>query len=91
MTTTFDEASTIRSQDAALRRCRLGKNRVKRRDDRHGQPREQRQDVAAGFAAENAEFVLQGNDVELAGIQEVGRAHVVLDSLVVDLKPNDGG
>ena len=46
-------------QDAALRRGRLGQNGVKRRDDRHGQAREQRHDVAAGFAAEDAEFMLE--------------------------------
>ena len=77
-------------QHATLHRCRLGQNGVKRRDDRHGQAREQRQDVAAGFAAENAEFMLQRDDVELPCIQEVGRTHVVLDLVVVDLKANDG-
>ena len=46
MTMTFDETSMISIEHAALRRCRLGQHRVKRRDDRHGQPREQRQDVA---------------------------------------------
>src|SRR5437868_8399513 len=32
-------------------------NGVKRRDDRHGQAREQRHDVTAGFTAENAKFM----------------------------------
>ena len=76
--------------DVALRRRRLGQNGVKRRDDRHGQPREQRHDVAAGLAAENAEFMLQADDVELTGIQEVGRTHIVFELVIVDLKPNDG-
>ena len=91
MTTTFDDASTIRSQHAALRRRRLGKNRMQRGDDRHGQPRQQRHDVAARVAAENAEFMLEGDDVEPAGIQEVGRAHVIVDPVVVDLKADGGG
>ena len=39
--------------------------------------------MGAGFAAENAEFVLEANDVELARIQEVRGVHVVFDSLVV--------
>ena len=52
-------------EDGALRRCRLLQNRVQRRDDRHGQPREQSCDVAAGLAAEDAELVLQAGDLEL--------------------------
>ena len=76
--------------DIALRRCRLGQDGVKRRDDRHGQPREQRHDVAARFAAEDAEFVLERDDFELTCIQEVGRTHVVFYFVVVDLKANDG-
>ena len=76
--------------DIALHRRRLGQNGVQRRDDRHGQPRQQRHDVAARFAAENAEFMLQADDFELAGIEEVGRAHVVFDLVIVDVEPNDG-
>ena len=64
----------IRSITRALRRRRLGEHGVQRRDDRHGQARQQRHDVAAGLAAENAEFVLQGDDVEPAGVQELGGA-----------------
>ena len=76
----------------ALRRRRLRQHGVQRGDDRHGQPREQRQDVAAGLAAEDAEFVLQRDDVELPGVQEVGGAPVILDPLaVVDLQPHGGG
>ena len=45
--------------------------------------------MIARVAAENAEFMLEGHDVELAGVQEVGRAHVVLDIVVLDLKTND--
>ena len=66
-------ASMIALEHGALRRRRLGQDGVQRRDDRHGQPRQQRQDVAAGLAAEDAELVLQRDDVELAGVQEVGR------------------
>ena len=53
-------------QDAALRRGRFGQNRMERGDDRHRQPRQQRQDVAARLAAENAEFMLEGDDFELS-------------------------
>ena len=55
----------------ALRGRRLGQHGVERRHDRHGEARQQLEDVAAGFAAENSEFVLQANDVEPAGVQEV--------------------
>ena len=77
-------------QDIAVCRCRLGKHRMQRRDDRHGQPRKQRHDVAAGFTAENAEFVLEGNGVEPARVQEVGRAHVIVYPFIPDLMA-DGG
>jgi hypothetical protein len=63
---------------------------MKRRNGRHGQPRKQRHDVVAGFTTENAEFMLEGNDFELARIQEVGRVHVVFYSVIVDLKANGG-
>ena len=67
-------------QDAALRQRRLGKNRMKRRDDRHVQPREQRHDMGAGFTTENAEFMLEGNGFELASIQDVGGMRVIFYS-----------
>ena len=70
----------------ALRRRRIGQHGVERRHDRHGQARQQHEDVGAGFAAENSEFVLQAHDVEPAGIQEVCRAHVVFDIVVLDLQ-----
>ena len=70
----------------ALGRGRLGQHRVQRRDDRHGEARKQLKNVAAGFAAENSEFVLQGNDVEPAGVQERGGAHIVFDGVVLDLQ-----
>ena len=55
----------------ALSRRRLGQHGVQRRDDRHGQARQQRQDMGAGFAAENAELVLQTDDVEPAGVEKL--------------------
>ena len=59
MTMTLDEASTILFSTLALHRSGFGKNRVQRRDDRHAQSRQQRQDVIARVAAENAELMLQ--------------------------------
>ena len=69
--------------DVALRGRRIGQNGMKGRDDRHGQPRQQRQDMRAGFAAEDAEFMLKGDDVEPAGIQEVGRPRIVFESSLI--------
>ncbi len=46
--------------------------------------------MVAGFTTENAEFMLEGNDIELACIQDVGRMHVLFYFVVVDLKVNDG-
>ena len=79
MTMTFDETSMIRSSTLRCAGCRACENRVQRRDDRHGQPRQQRHDVAAGLAAEYAELMLQRYDVVMAGIQEVGRRCVFFE------------
>jgi hypothetical protein len=47
--------------------------------------------VTAGLAAEDAEFVLQGNDVELTGVQSIGRAAVILDPLIAQLDAHGDG
>jgi len=71
-----------------LRRAGLSKDGVKRRDDRHRHRGEQRQDVTAGFAAEDPKFMLQGNDFEPAGVQKGGCPRVFVQVLIVDL-PRD--
>jgi hypothetical protein len=43
-----------------------------------------------GFTTENAEFMLEGNDVEVACIQKVGGMHVIFYSVIIDAKANDG-
>lgn len=48
--------------------------------------RQQFEDVAAGFATENSEFVLQAHGVEPAGIQEVCCTDVFFDLVILDLK-----
>ena len=73
-------------QHRALDRGRLGQHGVQRRHHRHGEARQQRQDVGAGFAAENSEFVLQAHGVEPAGVQEICGAHVLFDIVVLDLQ-----
>ena len=75
----------------ALGRGRLGQHRVQRRHDRHGEPRQQLEDVGAGFAAENSEFVLQADGVEPAGVQEIRGARVLFDIVVLDLQGDRSG
>ena len=61
---------------------------MERRHHRHGEARQQHEDVGAGFAAENSEFVLQAYGVEPAGVEEIRRAHVLFDIVVLDLETN---
>ncbi len=69
----------------ALSRRRRGQHRVQGRDDRHGQARQQFQDMGPGFAAENSEFVLQTDDVEPSGVEKRRSADILLDAVVLDL------
>ena len=70
----------------ALRRRRIGQYGMERRHHRHGETRQQRENVGAGFAAENSELMLQAHGVEPAGIQEIRRTHVLFDIVVLDLE-----
>ena len=70
----------------ALLRRRLREHRVKRRDDRHFEAREELDDIAAGLAAENSVFVLKADDVEARSVQEFGGADIVVDRLFADLE-----
>ena len=70
----------------ALRRRRIGQHGMERRHHRHRETRQQHEDVGAGFAAENSEFVLQAHGVEPAGVQEIRRTHVLFDIVVLDLE-----
>ncbi len=72
--------------DRALNGRRLGQHRMEGRHHRHGEARQQHEDVDAGFATENSEFVLQAHGVEPAGVQEVRCAYVFFDIVVFDLE-----
>ena len=50
---------------------RLTQNGMKRGDNGHSQFAQECQDMAAGQPAENAEFVLQADDVHVADVEEV--------------------
>ena len=88
---TFADISTMRSSTARCAARRLGQHRVQRRHHRHGQTRQQVEDVAARLTAEDAEFVLQADDVEPAGVQEVRGAHIVFELSSWICRPTSGG
>jgi hypothetical protein len=50
---------------------RLTQNGMKRSDNGHSQFAQECQDMAASLPAENAEFVLQADDVHVADVEEV--------------------
>ena len=47
--------------------------------------------MGPGVAAENSEFVLQGDDVEPAGVEKRRSADIVLDAVVLDLNATEAG
>jgi hypothetical protein len=61
---------------------------VQRGDDRHSQFAQERQDVAAGGPAVNAELVLQADDVHVADVEEVRGAQIGRQILLLDLEAN---
>ena len=75
----------------ALGRRRLGQHRVKCRDDRHFEARQELDDIAAGLAAEDSVLVLKADDVEARRVQELGGVNIVVDRFVVDLEAHAGG
>ena len=72
----------------ALDRARAGQHRVQCRDHRHGQARQQFEDVGTGVAAENPEFVLQADDVKSTSVQRSRGARILLNVVVPDLQSN---
>src|SRR5712691_6424182 len=70
----------------ALGGRRVGKYRVKCRDNRHFEARQELDDIAAGLPAKNSVFMLKGNNVEACIVQELGRVNIIADFFVVNLK-----
>ena len=70
----------------ALVRVGLGEDRVKSRHDRHAKLAKQREDVAAGLAAEDSVLVLQAQDVDGIDVQEVRRTTVRREVALADLE-----
>ena len=70
----------------ALGGLRFGEYRVKCRDNRHFEARQELDDIAAGLPTKNSIFVLKGNNVEAGIVQELGRLNIIADFFVVNLK-----
>ncbi len=64
---------------------------MKGRHDRHGEARQQHEDMGARFAAKNSEFVLQTNGVEAAGVQEICGARIRVNIVGLDLQSDRRG
>jgi hypothetical protein len=52
----------------------IAQNGMEGRDNRHSQLAQERQNVTTGGSAENAEFVLQADEIDVADVQEIRRA-----------------
>ena len=61
---------------------------MQRGDNRHPQFAQERQNVTAGGPAENAELVLQADDVHVADVEEVRGAQIGRQVLLLNLKAN---
>ena len=91
MTTILRRSSTIRSMTARCAAVGLASTVCSVVTTGMVEARQQLEDMAAGLAAENSEFVLQANDVEPARVQEVRGADIFLDVAVPDLEDDRGG
>ena len=88
MTTSRVESAINPSITRRWSALRLLQNGMKRGDDGHPQFAQERQDVAAGRPAENAELVLQADDVHVADIEEVRGAQIGRQVLLLNFEAN---
>ncbi len=73
-------------QHTLLDRIRLGENRMQRSDEWHVQLRHESLYVGSGLAAEDAELMLQADDIEGTCIEARRSARIVLRVHVVNLR-----
>ncbi len=73
-------------QHPSLRRVRIGEDGVQRRDDRHAQLTQEREDRLTRLAAEDAVLVLQRDGVHHRHIEEVHGPAVRRDVVLLDLE-----
>ena len=76
--------------DSTLRRRRIGRM-VWNVVTTGMRSREEVRRCGSRFAAENAEFVLQGHDVEMPAVQVFRRLDVIADRLILDAEPDRRG
>ena len=75
-------------RDTALICSWLSQDCVKGRDDRHSEFAQQGENVTADVTAEDAKFMLQTNDVDVADIEKLGCAQIRGEFLFFNLKAN---
>src|SRR5690348_17086790 len=61
---------------------------MKRGDNRHSQFAQERQDMTTGRPAENAELVLQTDNIHIANVEEVRGAHIGRQILLLNFEAN---
>ena len=88
MTTSRVEREISSLHDPPLVCSRLTQNGMQRGDNGHSQFAQERQDVTAGGPAENAELVLQTDDVHVADVEEVRGAQIGRQVLLLNLEAN---
>ena len=86
MTTSRVESEISSFHHAPLVGSRLAQNGMKRGDNGHSQFAQERQNVTAGRPAENAELVLQADDVHVADVEEVRGAQIGRQVLLLNLE-----
>src|SRR5579864_4286903 len=74
--------------NAALVGSRFTQDGMQRGDNRHSQSVQECQNMGAGGPTENAEFVLQADDVNVADVEEVRGAQIGRQVLLLNLEPN---
>ena len=75
---------------ALLVGLRIAQDGVQGGDDRHAQLPEQAQNVTAGRSSEDAELVLQTNNVGVAEIEEIGDPAIGIEIFLLDLETDLG-
>ena len=86
MTINRSDSSHSSRRTRRLEFVRLGEHGVQGRDDRHAQPAQGRQQVAAGGTAVDAVLVLEADEVHLAHVEELGQLPVLVLVVLSDFE-----
>jgi hypothetical protein len=74
------------SHHVALSQRRRRQHGMQGRHDRHGEPFQELDYVSAGLTTENPVLMLEGNDIEPRGVQEIRGFSIRIDRLLRDLE-----